>query len=49
MTFTAKLNRAVHHAARIRWFDHEAETMARIKAKSAANNLNDGPAIYTLG
>lgn len=49
MTWTARLNRAVHHAARIAWHCPKAESMARIKAKAAANNLKDGPAVFTLG
>jgi hypothetical protein len=49
MTFRARLNRAVHHAARIKWYNQKAETMANIKAKSSARNLNDGPALFTLG
>jgi hypothetical protein len=49
MTFLARLNRSVHHAARIKWHNPKAETMANIKAKSHARNLNDGPALFTLG
>lgn len=49
MTFIAKLNRAVHYAARIRWYDAKAERLANIKAKAEANNLNDGRAVFTLG
>jgi|25BtaG_2_1085352.scaffolds.fasta_scaffold04258_8 hypothetical protein len=49
MTFIARLNRAVHYAAKIRWYDEQAEQLAKIKAKAAANNRKDGPALFTLG
>lgn len=49
MTFIARLNRAVHYAARVRWYDAKAEQLANIKAKAAANNLKDGRAVFTLG
>lgn len=49
MTFKARLNRSIHHAAKVRWYDPEMELQARIREKSARYNLKDGRAVFSLG